>query len=186
MDRRKKKLLVLAVVILLMALFSGTALAYYSVTGTATNVITSGNLRMKILETDGNGDPFPQDGMTVLPGDTIEKRVSVQNICQQPFWLRVELVKGSSKEALSAEDALQFLNLNQQDWTLHDGYYYYNTILPPQECTQPLFTQVHIPGELVKLEDAGTVLTVTIKASAVQSKNNPAQQPWEASGWPES
>ena len=30
----------------------------------------------------------------------------------------------------------------------------------------------------------GKTLTLTVTAQAVQSQNNPAEYPWEASGWP--
>lgn len=184
MDKKQKKYLALALAILAIALFSGSTLAYYTVIGTATNVVTSGNIRLAIHETTDNGDPFPKDGVNVIPGDTVTKEVAIQNICNHPFWLRVELVKGSSKEALSAAEVLQIQGLNRDNWTEHGTYYYYNEILQPGERTEALFTGVHIKGALVDQHDIGTALTITVKAEAVQSEHNPAQNPWEASGWP--
>lgn len=184
MDKKRKKLVALALALMLIAVFSGSTLAFYTVTGTATNVVTSGNIRLQILETGENGRPFPREGVVVIPGDTVTKRVTVRNVCDHPFWLRVELVKGSSQEALSPEDVLQILDLNREDWTQVGNYFYYDRILHPQERTEPLFTQVHIAGDKVDQHGIGTALTVTVKAEAVQSENNPARHPWEASGWP--
>ena len=185
MDKRKRKILVTAVVIGLLTLFSPSTLAYYTVTGIATNVVTFGEFGMKILETTAIGAPFPKEGVHILPGETVSKEVAVRNICGHPFWLRVQLVKGSSKESLSAEDALQIVDLNDEQWTQRDGYFYYNRILAPGETTEPLFTRVHIPGDKVSQHDIGSVLTLTVKASAVQSDNNTGEHPWEANGWPD-
>lgn len=185
MDKKKQKALLLAAVIVVIALFSNSTLAYYTVTGVATNVVTSGEIRLQIQELTEDGKPFPQEGVIVIPGDTVGKEVSVRNICSHPFWLRVELVKGSTQEELAAEEALQIVDINDRDWTRQGDYYYYNEILYPNEITEPLFTQVHISGPHVDQHDIGATLTLTVKAYAVQSENNPAQHPWEVSGWPE-
>jgi predicted ribosomally synthesized peptide with SipW-like signal peptide len=49
--KQKKKIWAIALVIILLALLAGNSIAYYSVIGTATNVVTSGNIRLKIIET---------------------------------------------------------------------------------------------------------------------------------------
>ena len=184
MDQKKKKLIAFALAILVIAVFSGTTLAYYTVTGTATNVVTSGNIRLEIHEETDGGRPFPKEGVVVIPGDTVTKQVTVKNACDHPFWLRVELVKSSNEETLSPEEVLQIVDLNREDWTQVGDYYYYNDILRPKNRTEPLFTKVHIAGDKVDQHNIGTALTITVKASAVQSENNPAEHPWEASGWP--
>lgn len=185
MDKRKRKVLVMAAVIALMTLFSRSTLAYYTVTGIATNVVTFGSFGMEIQESTAIGTPFPAEGVRVLPGETVSKEVAVRNVCSQPFWLRVQLVKGSDQESLSADDVLQILDLNEVQWTEHQGYYYYNRILNPGETTEKLFTKVKISGAHVDQSNIGAELTLTVKAYAVQSENNPAEHPWEASGWPE-
>ena len=182
--KQKKKLWAIALVIILIALLAGNSIAYYSVIGTATNVVTSGNIRLKIIEKGDNGADFV-DGSVVIPGDTVTKQVTVQNICLHPFWLRLKLTTGSSS-TLDAGEVIQILDLNTRDWTEQGGYYYYNTILQPLETTSQLFSQVRFIGDKVGTNDIGTALTITILASAVQSENNTAEHPWEASGWPES
>lgn len=184
--KQKKKLWAIALVIILLALLAGNSIAYYSVIGTATNVVTSGNIRLKIIETGADNNAFPKDGVAVIPGQTVTKRVTVQNICTHPFWLRLEVTTGSSNSELKPEDVMQILDLNTQDWTEHEGYYYYNTVLKPLETTKPLFSQVKFIGENIDTDDIGSALTITVLASAVQSENNEAKYPWKASGWPES
>lgn len=185
MSPMKKKIAALAVVAVLITLFSQSTLAYYTVIGKATNVVTSGDIELKILETTQDGSTFPTDGVPVIPGQTVSKIVRVQNVCSHPFWLRVEIVKGSNSQTLSAEEVLEIITPNDNQWKLHtDGYYYYYRILQPGEITEPLFEEVTISGSLVDQHDVTTALTVTVKAYAVQSEHNPAANPWEASGWP--
>ena len=77
------------------------------------------------------------------------------------------------------------MDLNTAYWTLReDGYLYYTEILEPGEMSQPVFTQVEIVGDYVDQNYLGKTLMLTVTAHAVQSENNPADNPWEASGWP--
>ena len=182
--KQKKKIWAIALVIILLALLAGNSIAYYSVIGTATNVVTSGNIRLRVIETGADNNAFPRDDVEVIPGQIVTKRVTVQNICLHPFWLRVDVTTGSSDAQLKADEVMKILDLNTQDWTEREGYYYYNTSLEPLQTTTPLFSQVQFDGTKVVTEDIGKALTITILASAVQSENNPAVKPWDASGWP--
>ena len=122
--------------------------------------------------------------MYIIPGDIVSKRVTVENVCTHPFYLRVKVVGGSDSRELSAEDAFK-IDLNTTDWTVcSDGYIYYNKVLLPGETTAPVFTQVEVVGSSMDQYDVGTTLTLTVNAQAVQSENNSAAFPWEASGWP--
>ena len=60
----------------------------------------------------------------------------------------------------------------------------FNRILQPGETTPLLFSQVEIVGSKVDQTHIGSALHLTVNAYAVQSENNPADLPWEASGWP--
>ena len=153
-------------------------------TGTATNVVTSGDIELMIHEKTADGQDFPAEGIFVIPGDTVSKVVTVENVCTHPFYLRVRLVSSVTNDVLSPEDCLK-LDLNTQDWTLHsDGFLYYNSILTPGEVTAPVLTAVEIVGQYVTQNHVGTTLSLTVEAYAVQSEHNPAEHPWEAAGWP--
>ncbi len=175
----------LALVFLLRA--TGETLAFYSVTGTATNVITSGGIHLKIHEHNGdNGMIFPTGGIQVRPGDKVPKRVAVENTCGQPFYLRIRLTPGVENADLPVDKVFFFVT-NVGEWTLHDdGCYYFNRIVQPGEVTNSLFREVEIVREHVGKQYEGKTLTLTVTAEAVQSKNNPADYPWNAAGWPES
>ena len=181
--RAKAKLLLIALAAILVTVLTQPMLAYYTTVGKATNVVTSGDISLQIHEKTASGDDFPAQGVYIIPGDVVSKQVSVENICTHPFYLRLQLVSGSTNEELSPQDCMA-LNINRENWTEKDGYYYYNEVLQPGQTTVPVFTEVQIVGEKVLTSHIGTTLSLTVNAYAVQSENNAAAAPWEASGWP--
>lgn len=181
--KAKARLLLIALAAILMTVLTQPTLAYYTTIGKATNVVTSGDIQLKIHEKTADGSDFPAEGVYIIPGDIVSKQVSVENVCTHPFYLRVKLVSGSTNEALSADDCLK-LDIDTKNWTYLDGYYYYNAILQPGQVTPTLFTQVEIVGSKVDQSHIGSTLSLTVNAYAVQSENNPAEHPWDASGWP--
>lgn len=184
MRKGKWKLLLVALLAILVTYFSQTTLAYYTTVGKATNVVTSGDIQLVIHEKTADGSDFPAEGVYIIPGDVVSKQVTIENVCDHPFYLRLKVVSGIQGESLSADDLFQ-LDLDQTHWTIReDGYLYYNHILRPGEVTPAAFTQVEIVGDKVNLSHVGKTLTLTVCAYAVQSENNPAQNPWDAAGWP--
>ena len=181
--KQKARLLLIALTAILLTVLTQPTLAYYTTIGQATNVVTSGDIQLKIHEKTAGGSDFPAEGVYIIPGDIVSKQVSIENICGHPFYLRVRLVSGSTNDALSADDCLK-MDIDTANWTYLDGYYYYNQILHPGEITPTLFTQVEIVGSKVDQTHVGSTLSLTVNAYAVQSENNPAEHPWEASGWP--
>ena len=181
--KAKSNLLLIALAAILVTVLTQPTLAYYTTIGKATNVVTSGGIELKIHEKTADGSNFPAEGVYIIPGDIVSKQVSVENVCNHPFYLRVKLISGSTNETLSAEDCLK-MDIDTQNWTCLDGYYYYNHILQPGEMTPALFTQVEIVGSKVDQTHIGSTLSLTANAYAVQSENNPAEYPWDASGWP--
>lgn len=181
--KARSRLLLIALAAILLTVLTQPTLAYYTVVGKATNVVTSGGVQLQIHEKTADGSDFPEEGVYVIPGDIVSKRVSVENVCDHPFYLRMKLVNGSDNEALTPDECLK-LNIDTQNWTCVDGYYYYNAILQPGETTTELFTQVEIVGSKVDRYHGGSTLSVTVNAYAVQSENNPAEHPWDAAGWP--
>lgn len=179
----KSRLLFIAIAAILATVLTQPALAYYTAVGTATNVVTSGGVQLRIHEKTADGSDFPAEGVYVIPGDIVSKQVTVENVCDHPFYLRLKLVSRTGNEALTPDDCLK-MNIDLQHWTYMDGYYYYNAILQPGETTSALFTQVQIVGSKVNKTHIGSALSLTVNAYAVQSENNPARHPWDAAGWP--
>ncbi len=182
----KLKLFVVALVAAMMAFVSTSTLAYYSTVGTATNVVTSGNIRFIIHEQTDQGTAFPEEGVYIVPGDIVSKKVSVESACEHPFYLRVKLVYGVDAQALSAEDCFK-LNINSEYWELHDGWYYYKGVVEPYVITPHVFSHVEIVGSEIDNRYLGKTLELTVLAHAVQSENNPisGDDTYTASGWPQ-
>ena len=182
----KSKLLLLALATIMMTFIVSETFAYYTVVGRSQNVITSGELKMKIIELTDQGTEFPAEGVYVMPGAVVGKRVSVENICGQPFYLRVKVISATDDTALSAEDCFK-LDINYEDWNLVDGWYYYYTALEPGQTTSQVFSKVEIVGSKVDNRYLGKTLSLTVEAQAVQAKNNPVEgrDTHTAYGWPE-
>lgn len=186
LNKAKIKIATVAIVAILVSFISTTSLAYYSNIGKATNVVTSGNVKLKIHETTDQGTEFPEEGVYVVPGDVISKKVTIENICDHPFYLRVKLVSGIDSTEVTLEDSFK-LNINKKYWKLHeDGWYYYKKAVKPEETTKHVFSHVEIVGSKVDNSYIGKTLTITVDAQAVQSENNPLTDGkiYTAKGWP--
>lgn len=185
MKRSKIKIFIVALVAIALTFISQSTIAYYSTVGKATNVVTSGNIQFKIHEMTDQGTAFPEEGVYILPGDIVSKKVSIESDCGQPFYLRVKIVYGIDSQELSAEDCFK-LNINEANWELHDGWYYYKEIVEPGETTPYVFSHVEIVGSKVDNSYIGKTLTLTVDAQAVQAKNNPIENgmTYTAHGWP--
>ena len=181
----KIKIFAVALLTIVMAIISTSTLAYYQTVGNATNVVTSGNIRFIIHETTDQGNEFPREGVYVVPGDIVSKKVTIESDCSHPFYLRVKIVYGINSQELTAEDCFK-LNINDKYWYYHDGWYYYTGIVSPEETTPAVFSHVEIVGSKVDNSYIGKTLTLTVDAQAVQSENNPIKDgnTYTASGWP--
>ena len=187
LNKIKSRLFVLAIAAIILTFVTQGSLAYYTTLGVATNVITTGGIKMKIHETTDQGTEFPKEGVYIIPGDIVSKKVTVENYCDEPFYLRVRVVYGIDSQILPAEECFK-LNINSEHWELVDGWYYYKGIVNPGETTPHVFSHVEIVGAKVDNRYIGKTLTLTVDAQAVQTKNNPVENnaTHTAFGWPES
>ncbi|MBQ8549765.1 MAG: hypothetical protein IJ426_00300 [Clostridia bacterium] len=185
MGKIKTKVFVVALVAVLITLMSQATLAYYQTVGKATNVVTSGNIQFIIHEMTDQGTEFPSEGVYIVPGDIVSKKVSIESDCDHSFYLRVKMVYGIDSQELSSEDCFK-LNIDEEHWVLRDGWYYYTDVVKPRETTPDVFSHVEIIGDTVDNSYLGKTLTLTVKAQAVQSENNPITDgnTYTASGWP--
>ena len=176
---------VIALCAIILTFLSQETLAYYSIIGRATNVVTSGDIELAIHEMTDQGTEFPEEGVYIVPGDIVSKQVSIENVCDHPFYLRVKVVYGINSQDLPVEDCFK-LNINAEHWEAHDGWYYYKGIVAPGQTTPNVFSHVEIVGSKVDSSYIGKTLTLTVRAQAVQSENNPVDdmQTHTASGWP--
>ena len=181
----KLKLATIALVAIVLTFFTQNTLAYYQTVGTATNVVTSGNIRFLIHEMTDQGTEFPKEGIYVIPGQVVSKEVSIESDCEHPFYLRVKIVYGINSEELSSEDCFK-LSIDEEYWQPVDGWYYYKGIVEPGETMPNVFSHVEIVGSKVDNSYIGKTLSLSVIAQAVQSENNPVEgtDTYKAFGWP--
>ena len=184
----KKKVLVTALLVLCLALVGYGTVAYFTADGTARNVITSGNISITLDETavDESGAVVEFKDVTgVMPGAQISKIVQVTNTGDNPAWVRVsvdkriELARGVDG---TPDTSLVTMDLDNEHWTLQDGYYYYNVVLAPGAQTEPLFTTVTFDTSMGNMYQNSTAY-IDVYAAAVQTANNGATV-MDAAGWP--
>ncbi len=190
MKKNKRIIAVLAITSILAVMVFQT-LAFFTADDTALNRVTMGNVALILNDDTINPEtkalePFPVNGLSlVMPGDVIDKIVSVTNAGDNPIWVRIKLDRSIllAGEAADIDFNVLGLDLNDEDWTEGaDGWFYYNEILAPDETTEKLFTQVTFPTSLGNAFMNAEV-EIDVLAQGVQSQNN-GLTVQEAAGWP--
>lgn len=189
----KKRILACAVVAICLSVLASTTLAYFTDMGTARNVITSGGISIEVVEqqmVNGTLQPYPSEPIPVMPATKVSKIVSVQNL-EQTAWIRVRYaitVYDANGKALNipAEELNQVIVVapNTTEWTLKDGWWYYNAAIASDETTKPLFEEVAFSGPNMDNKYQLCTVVIDVTAQAVQKANN-GTTVWEALGWPE-
>lgn len=182
-----KKLAAIAVIVLIISILGYGTLAYTTVEDTAVNVITSGGVKIRLVETTDNGEPFPADGIHgVYPGAQACKKVTVENTGAYPAWIRVkvdvEITLDPAYGGGEVDTSLVKLDLDTENWTFRDGFYYYNQALAPGRGTKPLFTTVKFDPAMDNRYQNSRA-QVIVGGQAVQVQNNGGSA-LNARGWP--
>lgn len=186
--KTKKKIFALALVAICLSLVAYGTLAYFTDVDRATNVITMGTVDIDIEEWSKSEDsetlkPFVGP-IGVLPGQTVSKIVQIKNIGTGTAYVRVSLEKIIElAEDRSGEVDLSLISydINSEDWTLVDGYYYYNKPLQPNSTTTPLLKNVIFANNMDNMYQHSKV-TIKIAAEATQAANN-GTDALTAAGW---
>ena len=196
----KKRLLALAVLMICLSLISLGTLAYFNAEDTAHNVISSGSVKIELVEKtkgeDGTTVDFPADGLkNVMPGTAASKIVTVKNTGDAAAYVRVRV--GSAIYAAGETESLPLtitvgeetvdvltMDYNTENWTKgEDGFWYYNKALKVGESTEALFETVTF-HKLMGNAYQNSKATVDVAAQATQVANN-GSSAVEAKGWPE-
>lgn len=183
--KRRSAVLGAALALLVALVALGTA-AYLTKEVHTTNVITTGNIDIALKEytteynDDGEKVPvvWPKGGITgVMPGQRVDKLVSVENAGSGEAWVRVKVtsaITGADKETLPLkvgnQDMLAF-DFDTEHWLESGGYYYYKTPLDAGDTTLELFTAVTFSTAMPNAYQ-GCAVNVLVEAQAVQVKNN--------------
>lgn len=202
----KRKLLFIATIVLCLALVTSGTLAYFSSDVVTHNVITSGNVSIKLEEWEDEEltKPYVNNKTGILPGTTVGKYANITNDGPNPVWVRVRFrttiqlngknpaahVDGDLQKPLITPD-LSLLSLKRPDgtWLAHtDGCYYYNAILQPGASVLALESVTF--SKTMGNAYQGSTAQVDIEVQAVQSAHNPETPKTttpvlEAAGWPD-
>ena len=189
----KKKILYIAAVLVCLSIITSGTYAYFTTSDIARNVITSGAVEINVVEqqlVNGTLQPYPNQPIQVMPTTTVSKIVSVQST-EQAAWVRMNytltIYDAEGKEMEIPADELAKVIVIEADvanWTLKDGWWYYNTAIKSGEMTKPLFEEVHFSGPHMDNKYQLCTVVIDVNAQAVQQANN-GESVWEAFGWPE-
>ena len=193
----KRKILFLSLLAICIAIAAAGTLAYFTAEGRAQNVITTGSIKIEVVEQqksdDGTLTKYPSDPINnVMPGMEISKIVTIENTGKNEAWIRVSVEKlielnkeNPAANGVAADTELIELKLSDS-WVEKDGYYYYKNPVKAGESTAPLFSSVKF-AESMGNAYQGCTAYINIYAQAVQTANNPAADGdvTNVAGWPE-
>ena len=184
----KKKIAAAALIVSMLSISAMGTLAYFTDTGIAHNVITSGKVDITLIDdTEEIGKPFPDGGITnVMPGTSVSKIVGVKNEeVSADAWVRLlvntEFVEGLDEEVVSMylserwEKSDEKVTINGKEYDA----YTYKEVLEPNTYTEPLFEEVKF-APVMGNEYQISTLHIDVIAQAVQADNNPSITGWPA------
>ena len=181
----RRKILIIAIVLALAAITATGSVAYFTAQDKAHNVIASGAVEIAVKEwaDEERTEEFPDTPITgVLPGMDVTKIVEVESTGAEA-WIRIKAEIAIALTGTGTPDtSLVVLDIDTENWTENDGWYYYKEALKDGAVTKPLFTKVTF-SEKMSNEYMDSTVTVDITAQAVQTANNGASA-LEAAGWP--
>ena len=176
----KKKIIAFAALVLCMTVFASSTLAYFTKDDVATNVFTTGGIDINLVEKHNDNGvivDYPRDPISVMPGTTVSKIVTVENL-DEPAYIRakfdVKIVKKDTGRQLPTDVVIIAVKDN---WEKHGDWYYYHVdkdyVVPTATSTTEFFDSVQFKGAEMGNEYRNCAVTVDVSVEAVQSKNNP-------------
>ena len=185
----KKKILALCLILALaVTAIGGATLAYFTDTDDAKNEFTVGNVDIDLTEPNWDKEGGGEDeGEEVYPGEALAKDPTVENIGENPCFVRVSV---SNLDQFGNKGMITLRHGNYEEgydtdyWTYYNGYYYYNKPIKAADDTyntdlvtktEPVFNQIVMPTGLTGDE---TTLPIEVVAQAVQAQG--AKPSWSA------
>ncbi|MBR3755948.1 MAG: SipW-dependent-type signal peptide-containing protein [Firmicutes bacterium] len=185
---RRKTISVIIIAGILSLILGAGSLAYYTDAERADNTITSGGIDIQLhewagtVDDEGNKVHF-EDVTGVMPGTGVPKIVEIENVGENPAYVRIALTKEIVLMYGGTPNTdLVKLDLDTENWTYQDGFYYYNQALEPGKTTEPLFTTVTFDPAMGNMYQ-NSVAKIFVGAYATQVKNN-GTSALAAKGWP--
>ncbi|MFI3227999.1 MAG: hypothetical protein R3Y09_11430 [Clostridia bacterium] len=195
----KKRLVICSTCLLLLGgLTAYQTTADYVAELTTTNVVTTGNVEIELIEEylDEFGETVVFDSTLtheVVPGDSYSKIPYITNTGSESCYVRIYLATEATlgDEVLTA-DELQF-DINDVNWVAEDdtsvsGWYRYDGVLESGQSTEPLFTEVAFALSMGN-DYIGYAIDVNLQAQGVQYEYNELEDGetiLDVTGWPAS
>lgn len=166
MNKKKITSIITAVTLCSIIVVGGT-LAWFTDKGEATNVVTFGNVNIKLEETHEDGT-MKEEGLIfkdITPGSVIKKDPTITNIGKNDCYIRAKVVFTEG-----APIKLEDLDVDTSKWKLSkDGYYYYKELVSKNDKIT-LFNEVGIPSSIGN-SAANSTFNINVEAEAIQSDN---------------
>ena len=162
---KKKKLFLLGLAFFVIMCISGIYSLSNEVINSVDSLVSTSAVEIGINEYNSSGDPFSEDGKTVMPGDTVDLIPKVENQGIDCY-IRAKLSYTVNGRTYNVEE---LLNGEYKNWTKKGDYYYYDAVLNSGEEIE-IFNGVSIPSNLSNT-DQGKRVIINIVVEAIQSKN---------------
>ena len=175
----------ISLVVITVVLFSSRSLAYFSDNvGSEGNMISAGHLDIEMKDVNSESVTVQTAPIKVMPSVTVSKSVTIKNSGSVPVYLRVKVEKKVNDETGLSDGWENKIscNINNEHWTLKDGYYYYNHALKAGETTQALFSEVKFAASMGN-EFVNKEIRLVVTSQATQTYNN-GNNVFDAVGWP--
>ncbi|MGI6510046.1 MAG: hypothetical protein ACOX1L_05675 [Erysipelotrichaceae bacterium] len=184
----KRRVFVTSIIVILLSIGALSTHAYIVAQGTATNIITTGKVKIELkeytLDENNKRIEYGNEPIAVIPSMQVDKIVNVKNVGNQPAYVRVSVkVLVNSQTQQNPDLSKIIIDYNQTDWTFKDGYWYYMAVLNAGETTKDLFTSVEFSANMGN-EFMNSTVTVDIQAQATQFANQNVADATDAKGWP--
>lgn len=180
----KKKLIIFIIAMAALLAVAGGTYAYFTNSVITHNVISSGRVKVELIElADLSGKEF-EDIKNAMPGDSYDKIVLAKNSGESDAWVRIGFVKAAADASGKALDAsaIGFATLSD-GWLEKDGWFYYDAVLKPGESTKPIAGKVSFPASLGNIwQNASFTIDVTMEAVQVAHNGTDVM---DALGWPD-
>ncbi len=184
----KKWFLPLAVLLCCAAI--GSSLAFRNASITAYNVITFGNVKLKLHETflDENGREQAVDlerRVNITSAAYQSRRFYVENTGKNSLYTRLCFdIQGKTMggQKFSAKEYLKIQG-KQETWIFQDGWYYCTVAVEPGQRTAPLEMEIEFLVEELTKAYPGSQFHLRIHAQGIQSQNN-EENVLKITGWP--
>lgn len=186
----KKRRIVILLTMVILIFFITISIGIVLRQKKANNIITFGNLKLRILQTtlDENNQEITIENnskFNITNTSTSSRIIKIENLGKHDFFVRVSLELkciDNNKYNDKLKDLISF-NINTDDWIYNDGWYYYKKIVQKEETTSHLCTNIYFKTNEITNLFQNSAFTFNVKAEAIQAENN-VSNVLDIYGWP--